>query len=87
MLKSYPPKIQSFVDQKIASGEFSSVDDFSIEAAELYLELDRRRELLKTKLAVAAQELERGEGIVLEDEAAIASFFLDLRSEVRGRSR
>jgi Arc/MetJ-type ribon-helix-helix transcriptional regulator len=86
MLNSYPPKIQSFVDQKIASGEFSSVDDFSIEAAELYVELDRRREALKAKLAVASQEIERGEGIVLEDDAAIATFFLELRSEASGRS-
>lgn len=85
MPDSYPPNIQAFVDQKIASGVFSSVDDFSIEAAELYLEMDRRREALKAKLANASAELERGEGIVLESPEGIGDFFAEIRAEGRRR--
>ncbi len=85
MLDSYPPNIQAFVDQKIASGVFRSVDDFSIEAAELYLEMDRRREALKAKLANATAELDRGEGIVLEGLEEIGEFFTGIRTEGRRR--
>jgi Arc/MetJ-type ribon-helix-helix transcriptional regulator len=85
MLDSYPPNIQTFVDQKIAAGVFSSVDDFSIEAAELYLEMDRRREALKAKLANATAELERGEGIVLNGPEEIREFFAEIRAEGRHR--
>ncbi|MBL9165065.1 MAG: hypothetical protein JNL18_20210 [Planctomycetaceae bacterium] len=85
MLDSYPPNIQAFVDQKIASGVFRSVDDFSIEAAELYLEMDRRREALKAKLANATAELDRGDGIVLEGLEEIGEFFTGIRTEGRRR--
>jgi Arc/MetJ-type ribon-helix-helix transcriptional regulator len=85
MLDSYPPDIQQYVQQKIASGVFKSVDEFAIEAAALYCEMDRRRESLRAKIAQATAELDRGEGIVLDGEEQLHAFFEDIKAEGRRR--
>jgi Arc/MetJ-type ribon-helix-helix transcriptional regulator len=85
MLDSYPPDLQEFVQQKIASGVFRSADEFAMEAAALYRDMDRRREELKAKIARATEELERGEGIVHEDEQQLRAFFEGIKAEGRRR--
>lgn len=85
MLDAYPPEIRDFVLHKIASGDFQSADEFAVEAAILYRELDRRREELVEKLAIADAELQRGEGIVLESEEQLRAFFDEIKAEGRRR--
>jgi len=85
MIESYPPDIQAFVQQKIASGAFRSAHEFAIEAATLYREMDRRREELKAKIAQATEELDRGEGILLEGEEQLRALAEELKVEGRRR--
>jgi Arc/MetJ-type ribon-helix-helix transcriptional regulator len=85
MLESYPPDLQEFVQQKIASGAFKTVDEFAVTAAALYRDMDRRHEELKAKIAQATEELDRGEGIVLEGEEELHAFFEELKAEGRRR--
>jgi Arc/MetJ-type ribon-helix-helix transcriptional regulator len=85
MLEFYPPDLQEFVQQKIASGAFKSVDEFAVRAAALYRDMDRRHEALRAKLAQATDELEHGEGILLENEDQIHAFFEGLKAEGRRR--
>jgi len=46
---------------------------------------DRRRYELRRELDAGLEQLERGEGIELEDEGALAAFFEDIK--LRGRQR
>lgn len=85
MIEFYPPDLQAFVQQKIASGAFRSADEFAIEAAALYRDMDCRREELKAKIAEATAELDRGEGILLEGEEQLRAFFEELKLEGRRR--
>ena len=85
MLDSYPPEIQAFVQQKIAAGVFRSADEFALEAAELYYEIDRRREELKAKVAAGLAQLETGEYIDLEGEDELRDYFEDVKR--RGREK
>jgi toxin ParE1/3/4 len=68
MLDSYPPELQAFVQQKIAAGVFQSVDEFAIEAAQLYREIDSRREEIRSKVAAGMKQLESGEYIDIEGD-------------------
>jgi hypothetical protein len=85
MLDSYPPEIQAFVQQKIAAGVFRSADEFAIEAAELYCEVDRRREELKAKVAAGMAQLETGEYIDIDGDEELEDFFEDVKR--RGREK
>lgn len=85
MLDSYPPEIQAFVQQKIAAGVFQSADEFAIEAAQLYREVDRRREELKAKVAAGIAQLEAGEYIDLDGEDELQDYFEDVKR--RGREK
>ena len=83
MLDSYPPEIRAFVQQKIAAGVFQSADDFAIEAAKLYREIDRRREELKAKVVAGIAQLEAGEFIDLDGDDELRDYFEDVKR--RGR--
>lgn len=83
MLDSYPPEIQAFVQQKIAAGVFRSADEFAVEAAELYREVDRRREELKAKVAAGIAQLESGEYVDVDGDEQLQDYF----DEVKRRGR
>ncbi|QDT71055.1 hypothetical protein [Lacipirellula limnantheis] len=85
MLDSYPPEIQAFVQQKIAAGVVRSADEFAIEAAALYCEVDRRREELKAKVAAGMAQLETGDYVDIDGEEELREFFEDVKR--RGRER
>ncbi len=85
MLDSYPPDLQDFVQQKIAAGVFRSADEFAVEAAKLYREIDSRREEFKSKVAAGIEQLESGDYIDLDGDDELARFFEDVK--LRGRER
>ena len=85
MLDPYPPDLQEFVQQKIAAGVFRSADEFAVEAAKLYRELDIRREELNSKVAAGIEQLESGDYIDLAGDDELARFFEDVKR--RGRER
>jgi len=85
MLDSYPPEIQAFVQQKIAAGVFQSADEFAVEAAELYCEVDRRREELKAKVAAGIAQLESGEFVDVDGDDELRDYFDEVKR--RGREK
>lgn len=85
MLESYPPEIQAFVQRKIAAGVFRSADEFALEAAELYFEMDRRREDLNAKVAEGIAQLESGEYIDVDGDEELRAYFDDVKR--RGREK
>jgi hypothetical protein len=85
MLDSYPPELQEFVLSKIASGEFRSVDEFAVEAAALYRDMDKRRQDLKKLVDDGVADIESGSYIVLNGPDDFRAFAEDIKK--RGRER
>lgn len=68
-MASYPPDLEAYVAQKVESGEFSSRDDFAVEAVRLYRELERRHAVLKADVTRAIDEARQGLAEPLDLEA------------------
>ena len=80
---SFPPELQQFVEQELASGRYQSVDDVICEGLRLLRE--QRLYELREEIDAGLQPLERHEGINLEDERSLRDFFDDIKQ--RGRKR
>jgi hypothetical protein len=83
MLEVYPPDLRDFVNQKIAEGAFGSPDEFAVEAAELYRELDNRHRVLRDVVAEGAKALDEGAYTEISGAESLELFFEQIRS--RGR--
>jgi antitoxin ParD1/3/4 len=83
MPDSLPPELQQFVDQELASGRYQSTA--AVICAGLRLLHDLRLHELRQDIKAGLQQLDRGEGIDIQDEASLQDFFDDIRK--RGRER
>lgn len=83
MTVEIPPELQQFVQRVISIGSFNSEAEVVGEA----LRLLRRRRLdeLRQDIAAAAEQIDRGEGIEIEDEETLRELFEDTKE--RGRKR
>jgi putative addiction module CopG family antidote len=55
-MATYPPELEAYVQQKIASGEFNSRDELAVEAVRLYREIEQKRAQLKADVQAAIDE-------------------------------
>lgn len=85
MLDDYPPDLRDFVAQKIASGEFKSADEFAIQAARVYREMDQRHADLKQAVAEGLAQIESGDYIEINGEQELHDFFEGVKK--RGREK
>ncbi len=60
-MATYPPDLEQYVAATVASGRFRTRDEFEIEAARLYREIESRHEQLKADVQAAIEEADRGE--------------------------
>ncbi|MBX9787301.1 MAG: hypothetical protein K2Y37_00165 [Pirellulales bacterium] len=74
----YPPDLELYVQQKIASGEFQSAEQFAAVAARLYRRLERRRDELKASIDAGLAELDAGDCAPLDIEAIKAELIAEL---------
>lgn len=83
MTVEIPSEFQQFVQHVINNGSFDS----EAEVVSAALRLLRQRELgeLRKDIDAAAEQLDRGEGIEIENEEALRGFFDDIKR--RGRER
>ncbi len=81
----YPPDLAQYIQTKVANGQFRSPDDFAIEAARLYRELEQRHEQLKSDIAAAIEEADRGECEPLDIESIKAELSAELDEEGQPR--
>ena len=63
------PDLEQYVQQKVASGQFSSSEEFAVEAMCLYRELEDRHALLKADVQIALEQSARGESAPLDMDA------------------
>jgi putative addiction module CopG family antidote len=81
--ESLPPELQEFVERELATGKYHSREEVICDG----LRLLRERRLYELREAIDAGlgQLDRGEGIELEDEQSLRAFFDDVMQ--RGRER
>ena len=82
---SFSAELQQLVRHELAYGNFSSEDELLLEAVRLLHQREEDLRRLKAQLHGRLDRLDRGEGIELEDEAALRAFFNDVQSQGRQR--
>lgn len=81
---SLPADVAEFVSAKVASGEFSSADEVAIAAIRRFRDAESAELAeLRAALAMADEQLDRGEYIELPDPAARRSYFEGLKRAKR----
>ncbi|MGD9720249.1 MAG: type II toxin-antitoxin system ParD family antitoxin [Pirellulales bacterium] len=79
------PDLETFVQQKIASGEFASREELAMEALRIYRDIEQRRAQLKSDIQVAMEEADQGLCEPLDIEAIKAE--LHAKIDSRGRRK
>ncbi len=77
-----PPDLAGFVQAQVASGYFRSEQEIICQGLRLLQQRNEHLAQLKLEIQVGLTQLERGEGIVLDD-ASLSGFFADIEEEVR----
>jgi putative addiction module CopG family antidote len=75
---SYPPDLEQYVQAAIASGKFRSRDEFAVEAAKLFREVEGRYQQLKSDVQAALEEANAGKSEPLD----IADIKRELANEI-----
>ena len=60
-MAAYPPDLEQYVQATVASGKFRTRDEFAVEAARLYRDIDARHQQLKADVQAAIDEADRGQ--------------------------
>jgi Arc/MetJ-type ribon-helix-helix transcriptional regulator len=81
----FPVEIQQLLQQGLATGQYASEDEMLLEGLRLLRERDAHFQEFRERLQSRLDRLDRGEGIELENDAALRNFFDDV--QVRGRQR
>ncbi len=69
MTSTIPPEFRQFVEQELASGRYRSAEELISEGLKLVQERDRRRQAIREQVKIGLDQLDRGEGIELDDES------------------
>ena len=78
MSQSLPPELQQFVEQELASGRYQTQEEVICEGLRLLRE--RKLHELRKEIDAGLQQLDRGEGIEIEDEQSLRAFFDDIKA-------
>ncbi len=84
MATSIPPDVEQYVDEAIRVGRYQSGEQVFREAFRLLRDHDRQVETLRANVKAGFDQLDRGEGIELDD-AGLREFFDDVQA--RGQHR
>ena len=72
MANIYPPDLQQFMDQELASGEYQDESEVLIRALRVYREFKTRHESLRQDVIRSIEQAERGEVAPMDTEATKA---------------
>jgi putative addiction module CopG family antidote len=82
-MATYPPDLEAYVQQKLATGQFGSREELAIEAVRLYKEMEAKHEQLKADIQAAIKEADDGKCEPLDIEAIQAELLEELDTEGR----
>ena len=76
-----PAEFEPFIQYQLATGRYQSAQE--VVSGALRLLRDHELETLRKEIQVGIDELDRGEGIAIDDEQALKRFFDDIEKEAR----
>lgn len=79
----FPPDIEAYVQAKLASGQFQSRDELTVEAVRVLRDIEARRAQLKLDVQAAIDEADRGLCGPLDIEAIKAELAAELDPQGR----
>ena len=79
----FPPELQQLVQDGLATGNYQSEDEMLLEAVQMLRRRDADLQRFKQNLKTRLDGLDRGEGIELQDDEALAEFLEDIEAEAR----
>jgi putative addiction module CopG family antidote len=68
------PDLMTFVQREVASGKFRSQEEVVAEGLRMLRERERQRDALRADILAGIEQLDRGEGIVIDSPEAEAAF-------------
>ena len=68
---NYPPEIEAYVREQVASGRFADESEFATAAFEVYRELEQRHRELKAEVQRSLEQAARGEVSPVDTEATL----------------
>ena len=80
---AYPPEIDEYVRQQLATGRFADEADFATTAFRMYRELEQRHQELQSRVQRSIEQAERGEVAPLDMEEIKAELIAELNSSSR----
>lgn len=83
MTETFPPDLQQFVRQELASGHYGSEDELLRQAVRFYRDSGIRLKQLREDINDQLRRLDNGEGTKLADDAALETFFAEIENEVQ----
>ena len=83
MTETFPPDLQQFVRQQLASGHYQSEDEFLSQTVRFYRDSGIRLDQLREDINDQLRRLDRGEGTKLADDAAMETFLAEIEVEVQ----
>lgn len=85
MIDALPPELEQFIEDEIASRKYPSRSELIEDAVRWLRDRKQWLERLRAEVQVGRDQLDRGEGIVLQNEEDLARFFADIQQ--RGEAR
>jgi len=79
------PDLEQYVQQKVASGQFTSQEEFAQEAMRLYRDIEARHESLKDDVRAALEQSEKGQSVPLDMDSIKSELHDELDQRGRGQ--
>jgi putative addiction module CopG family antidote len=79
---SLPADIEQFVHQAVAEGNYPNEQEVVADAIRLLRDSKARHQRLRAEIGEALAGVDRGEGIEIQSDEALAAFFDELEAEV-----
>ena len=80
-----PPELDAFVRHVLSTGRYETADKVVQASLQIMQDRESRLEALRQDIDLAMAQIERGETIHIEDEAAARSFFDGIKAEGRAK--
>ena len=85
MIATLPNDLEKFFEAEVSVGHFASRDEVIAAALRMMQERHEKLAALRRDIAIGKEELDRGEGIVLETDEDVEAFVADIIA--RGEER
>jgi len=79
---SLPADIEQFVHQAVSEGNYPNEQELVADAVRLLRDSKARHHRLRAEIDEALASVDRGEGIEIDSDEALAAFFDELEAEV-----